>query len=131
MLQGIGMSSCLVSLSHLFRLSADLPICLWPKYFPKWAHLNQFCSSLSTNTSISLRLKYSGFLLASLETFNTEGIFIKSQAQAKSFLHLGRNYPSSVSKTLQSECRALRIFYQTPLLRLCIVLCHVYEKTLK
>ena len=43
--------------------------------FPTWACLNQFCSSLSTNTLISLMLNSSGFLL-SLEAFNKEDIFI-------------------------------------------------------
>ena len=46
-------------------------------------------------------------------------------------LHFAQNYPSSVSKTLQSWCRALKAFYQTFLLLLCNVFCHVYERSLK
>ena len=41
------------------------------------------------------------------------------------------NYLSSVSKTLQSWCRALKVFHQTSLLPLCNVFYHVYERSLK
>ena len=37
----------------------------------------------------------------------------------------------TLSKTLQSWCRALKVFYQTSLLPLCNVFCHVYERSLK
>ena len=46
-------------------------------------------------------------------------------------LHLAQNYPSSASKTLQSWCRVLKVFYQTSLLPLCNVFCHIYERNLK
>ena len=52
----------------------DVQISSSSKNFPTWALLNQSCSSLSTNTSISLKLSSSDFLL-SLETFKTEDMF--------------------------------------------------------
>ena len=61
----------------------------------------------------------------------TEDIFIKFRVPVRSFLHFAQNYSSSVLKTLQSRCRALMAFYQTSLLPLCNVFCHVYEKSLK
>ena len=80
----------------------------------------------------------------------TEDIFIRLRVWARSLLtrewalvnnvcvnigpaslHFVQNYPSSVSKTLQSWCRALKVFYQTSLLPLCNVFCHVYERSLK
>ena len=60
------------------NLSVDVMIWAIPKYHPICALLNQFCSSLSTSTSISLRLNSSDLLPASLETFSTEDIFIYS-----------------------------------------------------
>ena len=42
-----------------------------------------------------------------------------------------QKYSSSVLRTLQSLCRALKVFYQTSLLLLCNVFCHVYERSLK
>ena len=70
----VGMSSCLVKISHFLRQFGAVRISSSPKNFPTWALLNQSCSSLSTNTSISLKLSSSDFLL-SLETFKTEDIF--------------------------------------------------------
>ena len=116
------------SISHLSRPSSDVSICLRTRNVPTWARLNQFCSSLSTNTSIPLRLNSSSFLLVSLKTFNTKDISIKFRALLRSFLHFAQNYPNNVSKTLQSWCRALRAFYQTSLLPLCNVFYHVYEE---
>ena len=65
-------------------------------------------------------------------------IFIRSPIQeahqyqiSLAFLHFAQNYPSSVSTTLQSRCRALKVFYQRSLLPLCNVFCHVYESSLK
>ena len=46
-------------------------------------------------------------------------------------LHFSQNFPCSVSKTLQSWCRALKVFYQISLLPLCDAFCHVYERNLK
>ena len=46
-------------------------------------------------------------------------------------LHLAQNYFSSVPKILQSWCSASRAFYQTSLLILCNVFCHVHERSLK
>ena len=45
-------------------------------------------------------------------------------------LHFAQNYPSNVSKTLQSWCRALKVFYQTSLPPSCNVFCNVYERSL-
>ena len=42
-----------------------------------------------------------------------------------------QKYPSSVLRTSQSFCRALKVFYQTSLLLLCNALCHAYERSLK
>ena len=112
------------------KLAVDVTIRAIPRYRPISALLNQFCSWLSTSTSMSLRLNSSDLLLP-LETFNKEDVFIKFPVPARSCLHFAQNYPSSVSKTLQSWCRALRAFYQTSLLPLCNVFCHVYEKSLK
>ena len=58
---------------------------------------NQFCSSLSTNTSISLRLNFSDLLLP-LETFNKEDIFIYSSFLVKKFL-----YPAIRQKKIYSS----------------------------
>ena len=55
----VGMSSCLVSISHLSKSFNDVQIFYIPKNFPRWALLNQHCSSLSTDTSIPLRLNFS------------------------------------------------------------------------
>ena len=101
-----------------------------PRYRPLCALLNQFCSLLSTSTSMSLRLNSTDLLLP-LETFSTEDNFIKFWAPARSFLHFAPNYPSTVSKTFRSWCKALMAFYQTSLLPLCNVFWHVYEKSLK
>ena len=46
-------------------------------------------------------------------------------------LHFVQNYPSSVSKTLQSWCRALKDFRCTPWLLLCNVFYHAYKRSLK
>ena len=46
-------------------------------------------------------------------------------------LHSAQNCSSSVLKTLQSRCRALKVFYQTSLMPLWNVFYHVYEKNLK
>ena len=46
-------------------------------------------------------------------------------------LHFAQSYSGAVSKTLQSWYRALKTFYQTSLLPLCNVFCHVHEKSLK
>ena len=86
----VGTSSCLVRISHLSRPFNDVRISSIPKNFPTRARLNQFCSSLSTNTSTSLRLNSSNFLPVSLETFNKEEIFIKFQTPARSPLVPGR-----------------------------------------
>ena len=72
---GTAFMSFLVSISHLSRPVTNVSMCLRFKDFPTWALLNQFYSSLSTTTSISLRLNSSGLLPASSETFNTEDIF--------------------------------------------------------
>ena len=77
MLRWVGMSSCLVRIPHLSKSFNDVRIFSRPKDFPTWALFNQFCSSLSTSISISLRLNSSDLLLA-LEIFNTEDIFICS-----------------------------------------------------
>ena len=96
-----------------------------------------------------LRLNSSDLLLP-LESFNTEDIFIIISGPSKvifhmwagadrhfcvnvklASLHYDQNCPSSVPKTLQSWCRALRDFYRTSLLPLCNAFCHVYEKSLK
>ena len=103
--------------NDLSRSPTDVSICLRPKNFPTWDRLNQFCSSLSTSTSMSLRLN-SLDLLLSLETFNTEDISIIISAHgvvifdlwagaSRHFcvnvglefctLHFAQNYPSSVS----------------------------------
>ena len=64
----------------------DVRISSSPKNFSTWHRLNQFYSSLSTNTSIFLRLNSSDLLLA-LETFNKEDIFIYSSFWSKTFLY--------------------------------------------
>ena len=60
-----------------WSLPASLAVNLWmwtnPKNFPTLARLSLFCSSLSTNTSISLN---SSGLLLPLETSNKKDIFI-------------------------------------------------------
>ena len=131
------------------NLEVNVMIRAIPRYCPVCALLKQFCSSLSTSTSMSLRLNSSDLLLP-LEIFNTEDIFFIISGPGKvildlrvgadqhfcvnkelASLHFAQNYPSSVSKTLQSWCRALKVFYQTSLLPLCNVFCHVYEKSLK
>ena len=56
------------------NLSVDVMIGAIPRNHPICACLNQFCSSLSTSTSMSLMLNSSDLLLA-LETFNTENLF--------------------------------------------------------
>ena len=135
----------------LSRPPTDVSICLRPKNFPTWDCLNQFCSSLSTSTSLSLRLNSLNLLL-SLETLNTEDISIIISAPVRSFLICGQ-VPADIfvstlgqhwdrilhlafcselsQQCIKSWCRALRAFYQTFLLPLCNVFCHVYENTLK
>ena len=56
------------------------------KNFPTWVLSNQFCSSLSTSISISLRLN-SSHLLLPLETFNKKDIFIFNSFWVKKFLY--------------------------------------------
>ena len=101
----------------LSRPPTDVSICLRPKNFPTLARLNQFCSLLSTSTSMSLRLNSLDLLLP-LETFNTEVIFIIISGPGEVIfdlwvgagryfyvniglafctLHFTQNYPSSVS----------------------------------
>ena len=58
-LRRVGTSSCLMSISHLSKSFDDVRIFSSPKNFLTWALLNQFCSSLSTNTSVSLMLNSS------------------------------------------------------------------------
>ena len=72
-----GTSSCLVSISYFSKPFNDVRISSLPKNIPTLSRLNQFCSLLSTNTSLSLRLNYSNLLLA-LEKFHKEDIFICS-----------------------------------------------------
>ena len=71
-----------------WSLSASLAIELWmwtkPKDFLTWVLLNQFCSSLSTSTSIFLMLNSAGFLLP-LETLNTKDIFIVNSFKTINF----------------------------------------------
>ena len=92
-LRRVGMSSSLVSIQHFSKPFNDKPIFSIPKILTTGARLNQFCSSLSRNTSISLRLNSSGLLLA-LETFNKEDIFICSSFWPKIFVsgHQIQNY---------------------------------------
>ena len=71
----------------LIKPTSNFSICDSPKNFPTSALLNQFCSSLSASTSISLRLNSSA-LLVPLETFNTENIFICTSFWFKNFLYL-------------------------------------------
>ena len=80
---GVVFMSFLLGISHLSRPPTDASLCLRPKNFPMWTCLNQSSSSLSTSTSMLLRLNSSDLLLP-LETFNTEDIFIKFQAPARS-----------------------------------------------
>ena len=61
----------------------DAQISSFPKNFSTWARLNQFCSLLSTNTSISLRLNSWGLLLS----FNKEDIFICTSFRVKKILY--------------------------------------------
>ena len=119
-----------------------------PRYHPICALLNQFSSLLSTSLSMSLRLNSWDSLLA-LERLSKEDILIIILTPSEvifdlwvgghqyfcvnsrsASLHFAQNYPSSVSNTLQSWCRTLKVFYQTSLMPLCNVFCHVYEKSL-
>ena len=77
-----GTSSCLVSISHFSKPFNYFRISFIPKDFPTGAGLNHFYSSLSTKTSISLRINSSDLLLL-LEKFNKEGIFICSSFWSK------------------------------------------------
>ena len=58
-LRQVGTSSCLVSILHFSNSFNDVQIFFFPKHFPTWALLNQFCFSLSMNTTMSLRLNCS------------------------------------------------------------------------
>ena len=72
--------------SHLIsssdNLAANAMIWAIPRYCPICALINQFCSVLSTNTSISLRLTSSG-LLQKASLNKEEDIFIKFRATAR------------------------------------------------
>ena len=52
----VGTSYCLVNISHFSKSFNDIQIFSIPKKFSTWARVNQFCSSLPTITSVSLRL---------------------------------------------------------------------------
>ena len=73
-----------------------------PRYCRICALLNQFCSLLSANTLISLRLNSSGLLLA-LETFNKEGVFIHNPFWVKKIFvssHKIQKKPSKLTRVV-------------------------------
>ena len=73
-------------LSSSDNLAVNVMIWAIPRYRPICAILNQFCSLLSTRTSISLMLNSSSLL--ALDTFNKEDIFINSPFRPKKKLYL-------------------------------------------
>ena len=79
----------------------DVRIFSIPKNFPTWVLLNQFRSSLSTSTSISLRLNSSGLLLL-LEAFNKEDIVICISFWSK-FLYPVNRYKKEVGPIMVSR----------------------------
>ena len=88
-------------------------------------------SSLERVQGYLLLIKTRNFTALKVNGIKEDIFYIKFWGPAWLFLHFVQNYASSVSKNLQSWCRALITFYQTSLLPLCNIFYHVYEKSLK
>ena len=88
---GIHATDSLFSLKESLRsYMVDVMIRAIPRIGPICALLNQFCSLLSTSTSISLRFApWSSSDLLPLETFNKEDIFIYSSFGQKKKIVFG------------------------------------------
>ena len=95
-------------ISSSANLVVDVMMRAIPRYCAICALLNQFCSFLSTNTLISLRLN--SFDLLPLETFNKEDVFIWVKKKIAS----GQQTQKSRYSCTQFFCLFFLIFWHAP-----------------
>ena len=112
----VALITLLVGISHLSKPSTDVTICFRTKKFPVWARLNQRFPSTSTIVSISFHKSQTDCKDIFFSPCRSKKNFVSGQQRIKNQeahqhwnilepLHFAQNYPSSVSKNLQSRCK--------------------------